>query len=120
MEARTKSIVLSTCSTLILAGSMVYFAYVLSMFIGLYKGWEVSGKELPLLTNFVFETYIFWWVFPIATLLVSVKAYKNKNISHAKILLFNRISIGGVILSIVLFFIVREAMYSPIMSYGKS
>ena len=109
---------LSIFSTAILLAAVIFLTSVIPDFAGIFESFRNRDNDLPLFTKMVLSTYKSWWLFPLASFLLGIVAYKRKSISakHQKAL--KVIFWGGIVLALMLVFFTVQAMYAPIFIWA--
>ena len=72
---------LSIFSTAILLAAVIFLTSVIPDFAAVFESFKNRDNDLPLLTKMVLSTYKSWWLFPLASFLLGIVAYKRKSIS---------------------------------------
>ena len=114
MKLRHKLIVLSITSTAALAASVVVSSRIISVFREITKSQNYGINDLPLSANIVFSTYIFWWIFPLATFSLGLYIVRNESFSVVYQSVLLKVFLGGFVLALLLWLLTHGSMYDAI------
>lgn len=113
MKNRKKVVllVLSISSTVVLGivaiGSFWYFPRFSKLF-------EDIPVPIPHATAVILNSYKFWWVLPLTTLVLGTDIYRRKEVPEQYFTVAVNLFVGGIILAFLLILISIIAMYLPI------
>ena len=111
MKPRNELLVLSVTSTAILTAAVADSSSIVSSFREIFENLNIGVNDLPLSTNIVFSTYIFWWMFPLATISLGLFVFNNEPFSVQYRSALLRVFFCGFVLALLLWLLAQESMY---------